>query len=224
MVFDTVLIVAALAFLLAVCIVAFGDAQSGRVFLAGAVAILVLYEPLSVSWLGGTIGHRRNNLRVISDANGGNPALLRSFIRYIIKVFLGLPSFVAMMFTARHQAVHDRLTRTTVQFRDINLAHDSDIAFEREIAPSVGLPSRIRRIVVIALYEVLLLLAVSLTQAFMLSSACAVQRLCSSGEQLLSSVLGFGWMVGSVVCIVLGWRGRLFGARSDPTYVGASAT
>lgn len=58
------------------------------------------------------------------------PAVIRTlgiaFARYIIKVVLGLPSFISMAFTSRHQAVHDVLTRTTVQIRDLTLAVPDD--------------------------------------------------------------------------------------------------
>jgi hypothetical protein len=85
----------------------------------------VLYEPLLVAWRGGTIGHFATNLRVVGPA-GGNPSFARAFARYVVKTALGLPSFISMTLTRRHQAVHDVLTRTTVQIRDSSRARPGD--------------------------------------------------------------------------------------------------
>lgn len=63
------------------------------------VAVWLFYEPLLVSFAGGTIGHRRTNLRVVDDRTGGNVGLLKSFARTIIKAALGWVSFVTMLTT-----------------------------------------------------------------------------------------------------------------------------
>lgn len=91
----------------------------------GLLFLLLLYEPLLVAFRGATVGHSRMNLCVVGPS-GGHPNLGIAFARYIIKVVLGLPSFISMAFTSRHQAVHDVLTRTTVQIRDLTLAVPDD--------------------------------------------------------------------------------------------------
>ena len=74
-------------------------------------------SPLLVSLTGGTIGHYLCNMRVVDD-RGGNISFIKAFARMIIKSLLGWYSFLAMAMTSRHQAVHDLLTRSTVQMRD----------------------------------------------------------------------------------------------------------
>ena len=80
--------------------------------------VLLFYEPLMVSFAGGTIGHYRLNLRVVDNRTDGNIPLLRSLIRFWVKVILGVFSFLSMSFTRRHQAVHDVVTNSSVQIRD----------------------------------------------------------------------------------------------------------
>jgi hypothetical protein len=67
---------------------------------------------------GGTIGHYLCNMWVVDD-RGGNVSFIKAFGRMIIKSLLGWYSFLAMVMTSRHQAVHDLLTRSTVQMRDL---------------------------------------------------------------------------------------------------------
>jgi len=97
------------------------DAQRRASLLLIAVGILA-YEPALVWLFGGTIGHRFSNLRVVDDASGGNPTLFKAACRALIKDLLGWLSFVSMAITRRHQAIHDVLTRSTVQIRDLSQA------------------------------------------------------------------------------------------------------
>ena len=83
-----------------------------------AVVVLVLYEPILVSRMGGTLGHYFTNLRVVDDRDGGNIGFARACARVVVKGVLGLYSFVILAATRRNQAVHDLLTRSTVQIRD----------------------------------------------------------------------------------------------------------
>ena len=80
--------------------------------------VLLLYEPVMVAWFGGTMGHRLQNLRVVDDSHGGNPHLGKALGRYLLKGILGTVSFFSMSFSRRHQALHDMMTRSTVQIRD----------------------------------------------------------------------------------------------------------
>jgi uncharacterized RDD family membrane protein YckC len=98
---------------------------SGRVLVV-LVYALILYEPIMVWGYSATIGHRVTNLRVIDEGSGGNPGLLKSLARFAIKTLLGLVSFLTMALTRRYQAVHDLLTHTTVQIRDLALAAPDD--------------------------------------------------------------------------------------------------
>jgi uncharacterized RDD family membrane protein YckC len=188
---------------------------SGRVGVIGMFALLFLYEPLLVARRGATIGHRRANLHVVYDRTGEHPGFIRAFTRFVLKTILGPPSFLLMAFTRRHQALHDRLTDTTVRIHDLRMAHESDIAWERtaeELEP-IGASSRIRRVVVILGYLVLVFaVTVALTMA-LVSNVCILEDRCTPGDDRIQNVLVLAWIVVSIWCVIAGWRGRLWGCR-----------
>ena len=178
----------------------------------------MLYEPLLVSRTGGTVGHWFSNLRVVDDRTGGNLTLRTAFIRAAIKAVLGAYSFIVMLATRRNQAVHDLLTHSTVQIRDTAKARRSDYIIERTEFSSPGLPSRGRRVAVIAVYLALTLLAWVIAFAVIvglggMSDACIDNDVCSASEKVLQIVTGLTLLFAAAVWIGLGWRGRLYGAR-----------
>jgi uncharacterized RDD family membrane protein YckC len=72
------------------------------------VFMLYLYEPVLVSTLGGTIGHRALKLRVKRYNNPEKkliiiPALFRTFLKWL----LGWLSFLTVTFNKRRRAIHD---------------------------------------------------------------------------------------------------------------------
>lgn len=188
---------------------------AGRVGVFLMAAVLVFYEPFLVAWRGATVGHMRANLRVVYDRTGERPGFVRAFVRYVIKSIFGAASFLLMALTRRHQALHDRLTGTTVRIHDRDVAREADIAWERsadELEPS-GSASRARRVVVILGYLVLLLILLNVLASVLLSDACLVDDGCSPAEHRIQEVLGLLWLAANVVCIVAGWRGHLWGCR-----------
>jgi uncharacterized RDD family membrane protein YckC len=181
------------------------------------VITLLLYEPVLVSFTGGTLGHYFTNLRVVDDRDGGNIGFARACARSLIKAVLGLYSFVILAATRRNQAVHDLLTRSTVQIRDPAKASLGQYIAERtELA--AGMPSRWRRIAVTCFYLLLIgivyvVIIGGLVVPGAISDACIDRNFCSGGERILSLIFGAGLLGMCAVCIALGWRGRLLGAR-----------
>jgi uncharacterized RDD family membrane protein YckC len=183
-----------------------------------AVAVLVFYEPILVSRLGGTLGHYFTNLRVVDDLGGGNIGFARACARVVIKGVLGLYSFVILAATRRNQALHDLLTRSTVQIRDPAKALPGQYIAERTEFAAAGLPSRSRRIAVTCAYLLLMAVIYLFIAGYVIapraiSYACLDRDFCSGGERILSLIIGVGLLGLCAVCITLGWRGRLFGAR-----------
>jgi len=183
-----------------------------------AALFFVLYEPLLVSRTGGTVGHWFTNLRVVDDRTGGNLSLRIAFIRAAIKAALGAYSFVVMMATRRNQAVHDLLTHSTVQIRDAAKASPHQFITERTELSSPTMPSRGRRVGVIAVYLLVALLALIVAFAAIIglggmSDACLDNDVCTPAENMLTLISSIGFLIIAAVLIVLGWRGQLFGAR-----------
>jgi uncharacterized RDD family membrane protein YckC len=186
-------------------------------------AVWLLYEPVLVSFAGGTIGHRRTNLRVVDERTRRNIGIIKSFARTVIKAALGWFSFLTMLTTRRSQAMHDLLTRSTVQVRDLSTAGPRLYIHEREEFASDTMPSRTRRVLVIGVYllAALMLLVVLrdlVAQSGLISDLCVRASKCSQRENITVGIPAAGWLAGCLLCIVLGWRGRLFGCRIARTH------
>jgi hypothetical protein len=52
-----------------------------------------------------------------------------------------------------------------------------------------------------------------LVRSGLVSQACIVNDRCPVSQYGWLVAVGAGWIAGSVVLIILGWRGRLFGCR-----------
>ncbi len=189
------------------------DHVSRALWIATLVAI-VLYEPVLVALLGGTIGHRITNLQVVDDRTDGNLAFFKAVARTGIKGVLGWASFASMTLTRRNQALHDVLTRSTVRIRDRAKASLSDYVTEREVIDDpVAMPSRMRRVVVIAAYSVLAYVLVSLAAVALLSEDCEIRNRCSPRESTTLLTLVGIWLIAVICSIIFGWKGRLWGCR-----------
>jgi uncharacterized RDD family membrane protein YckC len=189
---------------------------SGRIFIVLTFAWLLLYEPVQVWRYGSTIGHRRANLRVVADSTGSAPTFPVSFARFLVKSFLGFPSFISMAFTRRHQAMHDLLTGTTVQLRDLSIATSND--YLRERVPetvTVQIPAtRRRRTMVTLVYIVGAYVASGLLSLGLVSEACRLKGDCSTVDSANSRLITYIFLAGAVAIATLGLRGRLRGTRA----------
>ncbi|MGV7219433.1 RDD family protein [Bradyrhizobium sp. UFLA05-112] len=188
-----------------------------RVLGMAVVLILVFYEPVLVSRAGGTLGHYWTNLRVVDDG-GGNLTFRKAFARFAIKSLLSWYSFLTMMATRRNQAVHDLLTHSTVQIRDLAKATSSQFITERRELDDAAMPSRLRRALVTMAYLVLggvlyVMALGALLQQGMLSSACLDRDVCSGGDRIVSFAAATVLLLALALVIGMGWRGRLPGAR-----------
>jgi uncharacterized RDD family membrane protein YckC len=182
------------------------------------VVALLLYEPVLVSLTGGTLGHYFTNLRVVDERDGGNVSFLKACARLVIKGLLGWYSFIIIAATRRNQAVHDLVTRSTVQIRDPAKALPGQYITERTELAASGLPSRGRRVAVICGYLLLLTIAffvvfAGIIAAGLMSDACINNDFCSAGERFLILAAALALLPLSALCIGLGWRGSLMGAR-----------
>ena len=98
-------------------VLSFFGIESGVV--KGILFVLVfLYEPIMVSF-SQTIGQRFIGIRVVNQKTEENVAvksigLLRSIVRYIVKLILGVLSLVTINFDEQSRAIHDKLVRSIV--------------------------------------------------------------------------------------------------------------
>ena len=77
----------------------------------GLIPPLALFiEPVLIAAKRGTPGHLIVGIRVVDSASPGTGrgiGYLRSIARWFVKGFIGLISFLWMVFTRKHQALHD---------------------------------------------------------------------------------------------------------------------
>ncbi len=196
-----------------------GNSDLSRTLGYLVVVFLLLYEPLLVTFTGGTLGHWLTNLRVVDDRTGGNVSFPKALARLVIKGVLGWYSFVILAATRRNQAVHDLLTRSTVQIRDLARARPGQYVTERAQTAAGSMPSPLRRVVVTVLYAALSLVVYLAMTVNVLkfvgaySNRCLVSDFCSGGERMLDLVGGIGVLLLLAGVIAMGWKGRLPGAR-----------
>jgi uncharacterized RDD family membrane protein YckC len=183
------------------------------------ITTLLLYEPVLVSFTGSTLGHYFTNLRVVDERSGGNVSFLKACARVALKGVLGLYSFVILAATRRNQAVHDLLTKSTVQIRDLAKASPGQYVSERSDPADTNLPSRWRRVAAICVYVVLIfvvhvVVVIGLTAAGLMSDACVRNASrCSGGERVFDTAAAVLILLLVALIITRGWKGRLFGAR-----------
>ena len=192
---------------------------SGRIAWLFMFGALLLYEPLLIWRRGATIGHAVNHLTVVSDRTGRAPTLVQAFARYVIKILLGVISFVTMAFTRRHRAVHDALTRTTVQLAPGVEGSIEDFHIERtDAAEAFLMPPRWRRASVMAIYLVLELFIYGILLGAIDPYGCAREGTCSEAMRRTQEAMTVVWFAGSLVIIGAAWKGLLFGARRRPKW------
>jgi len=186
---------------------------SGRVAWLLMFAAVFLYEPIFIWRRGATIGHARNHLVVVSQRSGGTPTLGQAFARYVLKVVLGLPSFVTMVFSRKHQAIHDWLSGTTVQLAANADAAIHEFHIERTEDDARILPSRRRRVIVLVGYLIALFLLYGMVFGALDPTGCARQQICSDGRRLVLRGISLSWITLSLAAVVAAWKGLLLGAR-----------
>jgi uncharacterized RDD family membrane protein YckC len=194
----------------------------GRILGFSVVAIFLLYEPVLVSLTGSTIGHLATNLRVVDNRTGKNVNFPKAVVRAVIKGVLGLYSFFTMAFTRRHQALHDVLTNSTVQIRDQTRARPHQYSLARAVPADRSTPSALRRIAVIAAYGIavtcIIFIPIDLINAAypIFSDDCLDHDICSVRDNIILDGLLAFCFIAVVLIAILGWRGKLWGARSRP--------
>ncbi|WP_426439381.1 RDD family protein [Bradyrhizobium genosp. P] len=181
------------------------------------IAALLLYEPVLVSFTGGTVGHHLTNLRVVDDATGGNLGFLKACARLLIKGLLGWYSFVIIAATRRNQAIHDLVTRSTVQIRDPAQARPGQFVTERIEPAAARMPAPWERVLAIFIYLVLTFVFIaaldSIVSVGLMSARCTNLDYCRGVQKVIELVLDIGLLLAMVAIIAQGWRGKLYGAR-----------
>jgi uncharacterized RDD family membrane protein YckC len=100
---------------------------------SGANAIVMyipplLLEPFLITFLGFTLGQYILGIQVIRAESGGKCPLPVSFLRYFAKAILGSLSMIYMLFSKKHQAIHDHFAKTLVVLSPKRVAQNPEFA------------------------------------------------------------------------------------------------
>lgn len=189
-------------------------AMHGGIKAAIVGSITVLLEPVLVSATGSSIGHHLRGLRVQDAASGANLGIVRAIFRLLVKSLLGWYSVVFMLITKRHQTVHDIAVKSVVVFKNAAAIAGSQALAERsEDLDIYTYPPKPRRVIAIVLYNVAAICGVVVLLALFSSNKCVYYNICSDADQAMEAVAGVALAASFAIILVLGWRGRLWGAR-----------
>lgn len=178
-----------------------------------ASAVLIL-EPGLVCTTGGTIGHHALGLRIQDKRTGSNLNPFFAFIRFSLKLVLGWLSFVFILVTKRHQALHDVFSNSVVTIRNPTGREGLGEEPEQEIyLAEFEYPAWYRRVIAIVFYIGFMLLLLGILFAVLLSEECLYQDRCSPSEDLLNLVASLASIGASIGIFYFGWTGQLPGAR-----------
>jgi uncharacterized RDD family membrane protein YckC len=195
---------------------AFEDAQP-LLKISLLIIPIVILEPVLVAFTGGTLGHHFMGLRIRDASTDQNIGVFRAAARAVIRTFLGWLSFIFVLVTNKHQALHDYFTSTVVILRrpECLPSHERFVARAEDHA-QYRYPSIARRAAVILVYVFLGFLALIALSMATLSETCLYGERCTLGERVVSQLLSILWLVSLGASIVLGWKGLLYGCRRSP--------
>jgi uncharacterized RDD family membrane protein YckC len=184
---------------------------------------IMLIEPVLVGFTGGTIGHHIMGLRIRDGSRGGNIGILRATVRAVVRTLLGWFSFIFVLVTRRHQALHDYFTGSIVVLRQPDaLPMHEKLEPRMEEGARYRYPSGFRRVVVIIAYALLIFVVVNIPGVMFVSETCSIHNHCTLAEETALLVAGLVLLFSIGTVIVLGWRGLLYGCRRSPLNEGSA--
>ena len=198
----------------------------GMVIMGGALEVSNLYgkalflllpifilEPGLVSYTGGTIGHHLQGIQVRKKDGSGNINFFAATIRFVVKVLLGWLSFIFVLTTRKHQALHDVIANSIVTHRNPTGLPAYEVLAERDADGTYNYPATWRRVLVIAVYWVAASFVLILLTYLALSENCLYGRGCTTLDHVIQVCMNLIWLISIGWLTVRGWTGRLYGCR-----------
>ncbi len=167
-----------------------------------------------VSRTGGSPGHHLMGVAILDAKTGSRIGVVRALIRFILRTLLGWLSVVLVLTTRKHQALHDLVCRTNVVLLSPESLPEREKFTERITEDAKFLyPSKIRRVIVIAVYVILSLLVMGIAGTILLSESCLLANRCTPIETIVLLALNGALILGIGSSVVFGWQARLLGCR-----------
>ena len=191
--------------------------------LAFPVTAWAIFDPILVSTTGGTPGHHIMGLKIVSARTKHRIDIVRALIRSVLRGVLGWMSFILVLITKKHQAIHDLILNTIVILKSPETVRSNERLTERSLDyNNFVYPSSFRRLFVIVIYFVLSTLAYAVGNVAVLSESCLSGSICSQFDSAISRGASVLWLLSLGAIVVYGWRSELFGARRKPISNGSA--
>ncbi len=175
---------------------------------------LMLLDPALVAFTGGTIGHHVQGIRVVHVQTQDRIHFLAALLRFITKFLFGWLSFVLVLTTAKHQTLHDLVSRSRVVHKNPLHLPAHEVLAERQLdVASYTYPPLWRRLVVIVVYAILATIGYTLLLSVFSSADCMVYDQCGTFDLVVQLCFSVLWLLSTGWVFVLGWTGCLPGAR-----------
>lgn len=175
---------------------------------------IFLFEPLLVTLTGGSPGHHLFKIKIRATSEDKKLPILKSIIRFVVKALLGFISLTLILFTKKHQALHDIASDSIVVLKSPE-KHTEDEKLKENVFQQIGYkyPHIIKRIIVSLLYIFLLNLIVGISLVIFTSESCYADDICNKKEEIIQVVTGVFWIASSIVILIKGLKGTLYGVR-----------
>lgn len=177
------------------------------------VAVLIM-EPGLVALTGGTVGHHMVGIRVARADGAGKLDFLTATLRAIVKFVLGWLSFIFVLTTTKHQAIHDLAVNSIVVHKSVYQLPSYEVLSERRVESSQFVyPAKWKRVLLTVLYWLAISVASIAVMALLSSEDCSRLNRCATSDLIAAQAIDLVWLLSTGALIVLGWNGRLPGAR-----------
>jgi uncharacterized RDD family membrane protein YckC len=212
---DSVLTIIAIAASLAIVSAIGGSSAFAKIILI--VSPVLILDPVLVTITGGTIGHHVMGIRVTRIDGLSRINIVAATVRFIVKTLFGWFSFIFVLTTSKHQAIHDLVAHSIVIHNNPQGLASYDVLTERlpKNDPYIY-PSAWRRFLIIAAYWILYTIIISVCSAIFIAQTCLDHQHCSQSDDITSFTLSLLLLLGIGWITVRGWRGRLYGGRRKP--------
>jgi uncharacterized RDD family membrane protein YckC len=177
-----------------------------------------ILEPVLVSYTGGSPGHHLFKIRIRDIGSDTNISILSATVRFLFKILLGLISLFFILFTKKHQAIHDLVVKSIVVLKNPEAYAENEALEERTFEePSFTYPSIIQRILVSLVYFVAVAVITANILGLFMSDACVEKDICSPMDDAIGYICAIIWIISFMYLVVAGLKGRLYGCRRKDT-------
>jgi uncharacterized RDD family membrane protein YckC len=191
------------------------NSSSWWINVGAMLLIILILEPVLVSFTGATIGHHLFRIRIRRVTEDKNLNIILALIRFIVKYGLGLPSLLFIFLTKKHRALHDIASGSIVVHKSVEGVPEYELLAERTLEDEKEIyASKSRRLGIIIVYWVIVTIGLNFLMFPLVSLDCLNNDICTSNEETILGMIGLLWLILILTTAILGWKGKLYGCRS----------